>query len=71
MNWVILDIFEVKTEIISEFWVIGKLQYTRIYGKLKRRNKWWSSGKLGNDNLDDKADYSYLCGGSENMPRDL
>ena len=29
---------------------------------LKRRNKLWSSGKLSNNNLDDEADYSYLCG---------
>ena len=71
IDWMILDIFEVEIGIIFRFRVIGKLQYTRIYGKLRRRNKWWSSGKLGNDNLDDKADYSYLCGGSENMPRDL
>ena len=38
--WMILDIFEVEIGIISEFWVIGKLQYTGIYGKFKRRNKW-------------------------------
>ena len=43
--------------------MIGKLKYTRIYGKLNRRNKLWSSDKLSNNNLDDKTDYSYLCGG--------
>ena len=64
MIWMVLDIWEVEIEIISEFWVIEKLQYTRIYGKLKRRNKSWSSGKLSNNNLDDEADYSYLCGGN-------
>ena len=53
-----------ETEIISEFCVIGKLQYTRIHGKLNRRNKLCPSGKLSNNNLDDKADYSYLCGGN-------
>ena len=36
----------------------------RIYGKLKRRNKLWSSNKFDDDNLDDEADYSYLCGGN-------
>ena len=55
---------------ISEFWVIGELQYTEIYDKLKRRNKLCSKDKFGDDNLDDEADYRYLCGGSENMPRD-
>ena len=44
--------------------MIEKLQYTRINGMLKRRNKLWSSGKLSNNNLDDEADYSYLCGGN-------
>ena len=53
------------------FWVIGSLQYIEIYSNRNRRNKLWSSGKLSDNNLDDKADYSYLCGGSENMPRDL
>ena len=46
--------------------MIGKLQYSRIYGKLNRRNKLWSSDKLSNNNLDDKTDYSYLCD-SNNM----
>ena len=41
--------------------MIGKIQYTRIYGKLKRINKLWSCDKLSNNNLDDEADYSYLC----------
>ena len=50
--------------IIFRFRVIGKLQYTRIYGKLNRRNKLCSSGKLNYNNLDDEADYSYLCGGN-------
>ena len=50
--------------------MIGILQYIGIYGKLKRRNKLWLKDKFDDDNLDDEADYSYLCGGSENMPRD-
>ena len=53
-----------EIEIISEFCVIGKLQCAGICGKLQRRNKLWSSGKLSDNNLDDKADYSYLCGGN-------
>ena len=44
--------------------MIGELQYTEIYVKLKRRNKLWSSGKLSDNNLDDKANYSYLWGGN-------
>ena len=60
----ILDIFEMEIEIISEFLEIGKLQYTRIYGKLKRRNKLWSSNKLDDNYIDDKADNDYLCGGN-------
>ena len=44
--------------------MIEKLQYAGIYGKLKRRNKLWSSDKLTDNNLDDEADYSYLCGGN-------
>ena len=47
---------------ISEFWVIGELQYTEIYDKLKRRNKLCLRGELNSNNLDDEADYSYLCG---------
>ena len=66
MIWVILDIWEVEIEIIFGFWAIGKLQYTGIYGKLKRRKKWWSSGKLDDNYIDDEADNSYLCGGSKN-----
>ena len=62
----ILDIFEVKIEIISESWVIGKLQYAGIYGKLKRRNKLWWCDKFDDDNLDDETDYGYLCGGYRN-----
>ena len=62
----ILDILEVEIEIITEFRVIEKLQYGGIYGKLNRRNKLWPSGKLSNNNLDDKADYSYLCNGNNN-----
>ena len=64
MIWMVLYIWEMEIEIISVFWVIGKIQYTRIYGKLNRRNKLWPSGKLSNNNLDDEADYSYLCGGN-------
>ena len=58
------DIQEVEIGIFSEIWVIRKLQYTKIYSKLNRRNKLCSNGKFENDNLDDKADYSYLCGGN-------
>ena len=46
--------------------MFGKLQNTGIYGKLKRRNKFWSNGKFNDENLDDEADYSYLCGGYRN-----
>ena len=38
-----------EIEIISKFLEIGKLQYTRIYTKLQRRNKLRSSGKLSNN----------------------
>ena len=44
--------------------MIVKLQYYGIYGKLNRRNKLWSSNKFDDDNLDDEADYCYLCGGN-------
>ena len=50
--------------IISEFCVIGKLQCAGRCGKLQRRNKLRSSGKLSNNNLEDEVDYSYLCGGN-------
>ena len=46
--------------------MIGKLQYTRIYGKLNRGNKLWANDKFDNDNLDNKTDYGYLCGGYRN-----
>lgn len=62
MIWMVLDIWEAEIKIISKFWEIGKLQYTRIYSKLNRRNKLCSNGKFDNDNFDDKADYCYLCG---------
>ena len=52
--------------IIRGFWAIGKLLYDRIYSKLKHRNKFWSNGKFNDENLDDEADYSYLCGGYRN-----
>ena len=42
--------------------MFGKIQYTRIYSKLNRRNKLCSNGKLDNDNLENEVDYSYLCG---------
>ena len=42
--------------------MIEKLQYTEIYDKLKRRNKLCLRGELNSNNLDDEADYSYLCG---------
>ena len=51
--------------------MFGKLQYTKIYSKLNRRNKLWSCDKLSDNNLDDKADYSYLCNGNNNQPRDF
>ena len=66
MIWMVLDIQEVETEIISEFWVIGKLQYTEIYDKLKRRNKLCLRGELNSNNLDDEANNSYLCNGNNN-----
>ena len=69
MNWMVLDIWGIEIEIISEFRVIGKLQYTGIYGKLNRRDKLWSSSKFVDDKIDDEADNYYLCGGSNNMPR--
>ena len=46
--------------------MIGKLQYTRIYTKLNRRNKLWSCDKLSNNNLDNETDYGYLCNGNNN-----
>ena len=33
---------------------------------LKRRNKLWPKDKFDDDNLDDEADYSYLCNGNNN-----
>ena len=56
--------YEHERHIIFRFQINGKLQYYGIYGKLNRRNKLWASGKLSNNNLDDKTDYSYLCGGN-------
>ena len=44
--------------------MIGKLQYTRIYGKLKRRNKLWSSTQLSNDKVENNTSNGYLCGGN-------
>ena len=61
----LLDIWEAEIQIISEFWVVGKLQYTRKYGKLNRRNKWWSSAQLSNDKVDNDIGNSYLCGGND------
>ena len=46
--------------------MFGKLQYTRIYSKFKHRNKLCSKDKFDDDNLDDEADYSYLCNGNNN-----
>ena len=46
--------------------MIGKLQCTGIYGKLKCRNKLRANDKFDNDNLDNKTDYGYLCGGYRN-----
>ena len=62
--------YEHERHIIFRFQVNGKLQYYGIYSKLNRRNKLWSKDKFDDDNIDDEADYNYLCGGSENMPRD-
>ena len=64
MIWMLHDIQEVEIEIITGFWVIRKLQYIGIYSKLNHRNKWCSSSKLSDNNLDDKVGYSYLCGGN-------
>ena len=44
--------------------MFGKLQCTRIYSNFKHRNKLWPKDKFDDDNLDDEADYSYLCGGN-------
>ena len=62
----VLYICKVEIEIIYEYQVIGKLQYTRIYGKLKRRNKLRANDKFNNDNHDNKTDNGYLCGGYSN-----
>ena len=70
MIWMILDIWEVEIEIISGFRAIGKLQYTGIYGKFNRRDKLWLGNKFDDDKIDDDVDNYYLCGGSNNMPRD-
>ena len=53
-----------EIEIISEFLEIGKLQYTRIYGKLNRRNKLRANDKLSNDKVENNTINSYLCGGN-------
>ena len=45
--------------------MIGKLQYTRIYGKLKRRNKLWSSTQLSNDKVENNTSNGYLCDGNK------
>ena len=42
--------------------MIGKLQYTRIYSNLNRRNKLWSCDKLSYDKVDNDISNSYLCG---------
>ena len=42
--------------------MIGKLQYTGIYGKLNHRNKLWSCDKLSYDKVDNDISNSYLCG---------
>ena len=57
---------EHRQSLLVVFQVLGKLQNTGIYGKLKRRKKIWLSGKLGDNYLDDEADNSYLCGGTNN-----
>ena len=58
----LLDIWEAEIQIISEFWVVGKLQYTRKHRNLNRRNKWWASGQLNFDKVDYDTSNSYLCG---------
>ena len=70
MIWMLHDIQEVETEIISVFWVIGKLQYTRIYGKLKRRNKLWSCGKLEVKSICRNDKKHYLCGENNKLNKD-
>ena len=67
MNWMLLDIWEVEIQIIYEFWVIGKLQYARIYNNLNRKNKLCSSTKLSYNKVDNKTNNSYLCGGKFNI----
>ena len=57
-------IWEVEIQIISEFGVIKKLQYTRIYSNRNHRNKWWSSTQLSNDKVENNTSNSYLCGGN-------
>ena len=47
-----------------EFLEIGKLQYTRIYGKLNRRNKLRANDKLSNDKVENNTINSYFCGGN-------
>ena len=66
----ILDIFEVEIVIITEFLEIGKLQYTRIYGKLKRRNKLWSCGKLEVKSICRNDKKHYLCGENNKLNKD-
>ena len=60
MIWMVLYIWEMKIEITSVFWVIGKVQYTRIYSNLNRRNKLWSSGKFNDYDLDDEVYFSHF-----------
>ena len=64
IDWMFLDKWEVEIQISFEFWVIRKLKNTEIYGKLKRRNKWWSSGQLSCDKVENNISNSYLCGGN-------
>ena len=49
--------------------MIGKLQYTGIYGKLNRRDKLWSSTQLSYDKVDNDISNSYLCGGNNYAER--
>ena len=44
--------------------MFGKRQYTLLYFEGNRRNKICSYDKFDDDNIDDEADYNYLCGGN-------
>ena len=47
--------------------MIGELQYTEIYVKLKRRNKLWASDKFSYNKVENNTNNYYLCGGKFNI----